>query len=95
MDLIQASCRIEAVCNESGVLRSGPIRDYAKHFFDQHDKIDLFIGKDRSPSCGVCSARLYDPEKNLLTSGVAGLMAQEALARHIIAIDAEKFKGKQ
>lgn len=95
MDLIQASCRIEAVCNESGELRSEPIRAYAKQFFDRHGKIDLFIGKDRSPSCGVCSARLYDTEKNLLTSGVAGLMAQEALARHIIAVDAEKFEGKQ
>ena len=95
MDLIQMTERIEAVCNESGELRSGPIRTYAKEFFDQHSEIDLFIGKDRSPSCGVCSARLYDEEKNLCSSSAAGLMAQEAIERNITAIDAEKFEGKQ
>ncbi|HEO98460.1 MAG: DUF523 domain-containing protein [Campylobacterales bacterium] len=95
MDLIQTQCSIEAVCNESRELRSEPIRIYARNFFDQHGKIDLFIGKDRSPSCGVCSARVYDGEKNLLTSGAAGLMAQEAMDRKILAIDAEKFEGRE
>ncbi|MDM5272248.1 DUF523 domain-containing protein [Sulfurovum sp. zt1-1] len=95
MDLVQTPDLIEAVCNESGKLRSNPIRTYAKNFFDQHGQIDLFIGKDRSPSCGVCSARLYDEEKNLLSSCAAGLMAQEAIDRNIAAIDAEKFEGKQ
>ncbi|MFT7880354.1 MAG: DUF523 domain-containing protein [Sulfurimonas sp.] len=95
MDLIETTDQIEAVCNESGELRSEPIRTYAKEFFDQHGQIDLFIGKDRSPSCGVCSARVYDEEKNLLSDGAAGLMAQEAIERSIPAIDAEKFEGKR
>lgn len=95
MDLIQTQSGVEAVCNESGESRSEPIRSYAKEFFDQHTQIDLFIGKDRSPSCGVCSARLYDEEKNLCSSTAAGLMAQEAIARNITVIDAEKFEGKQ
>ncbi len=56
-------------------------------------ELDLFIGKDRSPSCGVCSARLYDEEKNLLSSKEAGLMAKEAKKRNIHCIDAEDFKG--
>ena len=95
MDLIETRCGIEAVCNGSGVLRSEAIRAYARNFFDQHGAIDLFIGKDRSPSCGVCSARLYDTQKNLLSSSAAGLMAQEAIDRNIVAIDAEKFEGRE
>ena len=95
MDLVQTSTQIEALCNDSGKIRSEPIRTYAKNFFDQHDQIDLFIGKNRSPSCGVCSARLYDAEKNLLSTSAAGLMAQEAIDRNITAIDAEQFEGKQ
>lgn len=95
MDLIETHRGIEAVCNESGVLRSEPIRTYARNFFDRHGMIDLFIGKDRSPSCGVCSARLYDTQKNLLSFSVAGLMAQEAIERNIVAIDAEKFEGRE
>ena len=92
MDLIETPSGIEAVCN--GVMRSEAIRAYARNFFDQHGTIDLFIGKDRSPSCGVCSARVYDAENNLLTSSAAGLMAQEAIDRNITALDAEKFEGK-
>ena len=95
MDLVQTSTQIEALCNDSGKIRSEPIRTYAKNFFDQHDQIDLFIGKNRSPSCGVCSARLYDAEKNLLSTSAAGLMAQEAKDRNITAIDAEQFEGNQ
>ncbi|MDD3592605.1 MAG: DUF523 domain-containing protein [Sulfurovum sp.] len=94
MDLIETHRGVEAVCNESGVLRSEAIRAYARNFFDQHGTIDLFIGKDRSPSCGVCSARVYDREKNLLNSAAAGLMAQEAIDRNITAVDAEKFEGQ-
>ena len=67
------------------------IEGYAHVFFDKHPDIDLFIGKNRSPSCGVCSARLYDPDKNLLSLDEAGLMAKEAKARGIEAIDAEDY----
>ena len=95
MDLTETQRGVEALCNESGESRSEPIRRYAKAFFEQHGQIDLFIGKDRSPSCGVCSARLYDKEKTLLSDTAAGLMAEEAIARNIPAVDAEKFEGNQ
>ena len=58
----------KAICNVSGKDLSTPIKTYAKMFFDTDTDIDLVIGKDRSPSCGVCSAKLYDEEKNLLSS---------------------------
>lgn len=94
MDLIQHDDQLEAVCNESGEVRSEPIREYARAFFERYPDIDLFIGKDRSPSCGVCSARVYDETKTLISSTATGLMAQEALKRDITAIDAEVFEEK-
>jgi uncharacterized protein YbbK (DUF523 family) len=65
--------------------------DYANTFFNTYPDIDMFIGKDRSPSCGVCSAKLYDEKKNLLSSSEAGFMAKEALRRGITAVDAEEY----
>ncbi len=91
MDLIQTGESIKAISNKTGEDLSFAVEEYAKQFFDKHTDIDLFIGKDRSPSCGVCSAKLYDQEKNLLNSKEAGLMAKEAEIRGIAAIDAEKY----
>ncbi len=91
MDLIQMEEGQRAVSNVTGADLSVPVEDYAKTFFDKHTDIDLFIGKDRSPSCGVCSAKLYDQKKNLISDKEAGLMAKEAKIRGITAIDAEVF----
>lgn len=92
MDLIRADKGIKAISNETGCDLGNPIRAYAINFFNRYMQIDLFIGKERSPSCGVCSARVYDEEKNLLSSNQAGLMAQEAQLRDIPCVDAEDFK---
>ena len=93
MDLIETKEGHKAISNESGEDLSAPVTLYAQHFFDTHPKIDLFIGKDRSPSCGVCSAKLYDEEKYLLSSQEAGLMVKEAKKRNINCVDAEEFRG--
>jgi len=93
MDLIETKEGHKAISNNSGEDLSAPVVQYAKAFFERHTDIDLFIGKDRSPSCGVCSARLYDEEKNLLSSQEAGLMAKEAKKRNINCVDAEDFRG--
>jgi uncharacterized protein YbbK (DUF523 family) len=92
MDLIQTSQGIKALSNTTGADLSFPVEAYAKDFFDRHEGFDLFIGKDRSPSCAVCSARVYDEEKNLLVSEASGLMAQEAKDRGIECFDAEKYR---
>ena len=91
MDLINKEEGIRAISNETGQDLSTPVETYAKDFFDTHPDIDLFIGKDRSPSCGVCSAKLYDENKELISDTEAGLMAKEALKRNIESIDAEIF----
>jgi uncharacterized protein YbbK (DUF523 family) len=93
MDLVQTTRGVRAISNLSGADLSPPVREYAKAFFDTHSDIKLFIGKDRSPSCGVRSARLYDRDeaKTLITDRAAGLMAKEALARGIEAWDAEEY----
>ncbi len=91
MDLIQMEEGQRAVSNVTGADLSVHVEDYAKTFFDKHTDIDLFVGKDRSPSCGVCSSKLYDQKKNLISDKEAGLMAKEAKMRGITAIDAEVF----
>ena len=93
MDLVETEEGIRAISNTTKEDLSFAIESYAKSFFDKHSTIDLFIGKDRSPSCGVCSARLYNYDKNLLSNEETGLMAKEAKARGIEATDAEKYEG--
>ena len=91
MDLIKTKEGIKAISNMTGDDLSTPVEEYAKRFFDTHSEIVLFIGKDRSPSCGVSSAKLYNEEKNLISTQEAGLMAKEAKVRGITAIDAEDY----
>jgi len=93
IDLIHTENGICAICNDSALDLSAPILDYATHFFNTYSQVDLCIGKDRSPSCGVCSSKLYDEEKNLLSKTETGLMMAEAKRRNINCIDAEKFEG--
>jgi len=91
MDLVETDQGIRALSNETGADLSLAVEIYAKTFFDKHRDIDLFIGKDRSPSCGVCSARLYDESRILISSSEAGLMAKEAQKQNIDCIDAEDY----
>jgi len=91
MDLIETPKGKRAISNLTGADLSEPLMDYARRFFETYPDIELFIGKDRSPSCGVCSARLYDRQKRLLSSSQSGLMAQEAIDRGIESHDAESF----
>lgn len=93
MDLVRTAQGDKALSNATRKDLSSPVIQYAIDFFDAYSGIDLLIGKDRSPSCGVCSAKLYDEEKNLLSSSEAGLMVKEAKKRHIRCMDAEEFRG--
>lgn len=96
MDLVQTPMGVRAISNLSGADLSTPVWAYADAFFDAHPDIDLFIGKDRSPSCGVRSARLYDRDeaKSLIRSDAAGLMADRAIKKGIECQDAESFLAK-
>ena len=91
MDLVKTAEGVRAISNETGEDLSEPVIDYAKAWFDAHSDIDLFVGKDRSPSCGVCSAKCYSEKKELLSAASTGLMAAEAKRRGIRAIDAEQY----
>ena len=91
MDLVDNGNAIVAISNESSKNISEPILDYAKEFFEQYSDIELFIGKDRSPSCAVCSGKVYDSHKNLLHTHGAGLMARVALDFGIEAFDSEVY----
>jgi uncharacterized protein YbbK (DUF523 family) len=91
MDLVKTDKGVRTISNLSGADLTPPVKAYADTFFDTHPDIELFIGKDRSPSCGVRTARLYDRDKNLLNDGVEGLMASKALELGVEAWDAEAF----
>jgi uncharacterized protein YbbK (DUF523 family) len=95
MDLIETESGVRAVSNGTGEDLSNPVIAYAESFFNAYPDIDLFIGKDRSPSCGVSTAKCYSREKVLLSTTSTGLMAAEAKRRAIPAIDAETYiKGE-
>jgi uncharacterized protein YbbK (DUF523 family) len=91
MDLLETEQGIKAISNLTGADLSPPVQRYAKNFFDIHPDIDLYIGKDRSPSCGVCSARVYDREKRLINNTGKGLMSAEAERRGVEGWDAEEY----
>jgi uncharacterized protein YbbK (DUF523 family) len=91
MDLVDDGVSVEAISNESAQNLSEPILAYAKDFFREHSDVELFIGKDRSPSCAVCSGKVYDRDKNLLHTHGAGLMARVALDGGIEAFDSEVY----
>ena len=91
MDLIETENGVLAFSNEMAENLSRPIFKYAEDFFNAHPDIDLFIGKDRSPSCGVKSAKVYDAKKNLLHREGTGLMAQVALKFGVKSWDAEDY----
>jgi len=91
MDLVELDGDIVAISNKTKENLSLPIERYAREFFDTHRDIELYIGKDRSPSCGVCSAKIYDKEKNLISIQGTGLMSKEAKKRDIECIDATNY----
>ncbi len=91
MDLIDTERGIKAISNLTGADLSPPVERYAVDFFDTHPDIELYIGKDRSPSCAVCSAKIYDREKRLISSSGRGLMSAEAGRRGIECWDAETY----
>ena len=90
MDLIDDT-EIKAISNLTGADLTPPIKEYAKSFFESNKDIELFVGKDRSPSCGVKSAKLYNKDKELISTEATGIMAKEAIDRGIKAIDAEEY----
>lgn len=93
MDLVERGQTIDAISNETAHNLSLPIINYAEDFFEQHPDIKLFIGKDRSPSCAVCSGKVYDREKTLLHRKGRGLMAKVALDLGIECWDSEDYLG--
>jgi len=95
MDLIKRKESLDAISNATGKSLSQPIKEYAKAFFDAHPDLELFIGKDRSPSCGVNSAKIYNSNKELLSTKGTGLMAQEAKRRGIKSFDSEVYINLQ
>jgi uncharacterized protein YbbK (DUF523 family) len=92
IDLIDDSFVVKAISNKNFNDLSKPIVDYAQNFFQEYSDVKLFIGKDRSPSCGVKSAKVYDCNKTLLHETGTGLMAKVALDLNIESWDAKTYE---
>ena len=103
MDLIETDDGIKAISNLTGADLTPHIEEYALEFFEDNPDIDLFIGKDRSPSCGVRSAKVYDRDKNLLRADGSGVMAEIAKdyvdecwdAEEYLQLQESRLKGSQ
>jgi len=94
MDLVEISpSEIRALSNATGLDFTEPIQEYADKFFTDNPDIDIYIGKDRSPSCGVKSAKLYDKNKKLISDTATGIMSKMALEKIDNVIDAEDYVG--
>jgi len=93
MDLVKSDDTIRAISNLNGDDLTTPIYEYAQKFFDKHRDIDLYIGKDRSPSCGVSTARLYSEDRVLLDSKSIGLMSRVSKDRDIDSWDAQEYRS--
>ncbi len=94
MDIVDYGDKKRVISNLTSADLTPPIKEYAKAFFDNNPDIKLFIGKDRSPSCGVCSAKVYDKEKNLISTKGTGIMAEVAKDLDIESWDSEDFLEK-
>jgi uncharacterized protein YbbK (DUF523 family) len=90
IDLVQED-ELVAISNENNKNISEPIIQYAEDFFDANPEIELYIGKDRSPSCAVESGKVYDTDKNLLHTNGMGLMSKVASDLGIVCWDAEVY----
>jgi uncharacterized protein YbbK (DUF523 family) len=103
MDLIETEDGVKAISNLTGADLTPHIEEYALEFFEDNPNIDLFIGKDRSPSCGVRSAKVYDRDRNLLRADSSGVMAKIAKsyvdecwdAEEYLQLQESKLKGSQ
>ncbi len=94
MDLVDSNGEIKAISNLTGANLTPPLLEYAKAFFDSNSDISLFIGKDRSPSCGVKSAKVYNCNKELISTNGSGIMAKEAIKEGIKAFDSEDYVSR-
>ena len=73
IDLIEG----RAIGNESGKDFTEALKKEAQIFCLQHPDLDAIYFKSKSPSCALCSARLYDTKRNLRSNSATGIFATE------------------
>jgi uncharacterized protein YbgA (DUF1722 family)/uncharacterized protein YbbK (DUF523 family) len=61
---------------------SGLMRDFAGKYLDSMERVDGFILKDRSPSCGIKDVKVYPAlDKSNVVEKTSGFFAKEVLER--------------
>ena len=77
IDLIKVEDSIVALGSDTKKDFTALLQNEAKRFYESYPKIEKFYFKSKSPSCALCSAKLYDKDFNLLNSKEAGIFAKE------------------
>ncbi|WP_200762717.1 DUF523 domain-containing protein [Nitrosophilus alvini] len=77
IDLIKKDGSIRAIGNESRKDYTEKIANEAQRFAKRYPDIEKFFLKSKSPSCALCSARVYDENCNLLKSDETGIFAKK------------------
>ena len=67
----------KVVGSKSGRDYTRAILEEARKFIDQNPKIDEVYSKSKSPSCALCSARIYDSDGRLLNQEGTGVFLKE------------------
>ncbi len=77
IDLFRFHDRIEAVGRESKRVYTKKIELEAERFKKSFDSVNLFIFKSKSPSCALCSAKVYTPEGAVMEKRASGIFAKK------------------
>ncbi|BCD68644.1 DUF523 domain-containing protein [Nitratiruptor sp. YY09-18] len=73
IDIIES----RAIGNESGKDYTKQLQEQARSLQKKASSFDAIYLKSKSPSCALCSARVYDKDKNLVTDKGEGIFAKE------------------
>ncbi len=75
--LVQEGDIIKLYDPASNLDHTNNMMDFADSFLSQLPKVDGFILKSRSPSCGICNVKSYSPKGNVLSGKETGMFARK------------------
>ncbi len=73
IDIVEES----VIGQESGKDYTEAIVQEAQEFISQHPQIDIVYSKSGSPSCALCSAKVFNQKREILTSRGMGVFIKE------------------
>jgi len=77
IDLFLIDKKIFAIGSESNKNYTNLLENEAKRFFEVYKDINIFYLKSKSPSCALCSAKIYDRDYNLIDDKGSGVFVRK------------------